>query len=350
MVGGMKLETANLTPGHMRMEIEVIKMEENKKQDEEDDDQLDNSTKKVPDGYKIIDEVGQGIKQYKQTLWKVEHIATGNHYLIKHVRHEGRNGIAPGVYREICILKHLTRCGAPNIVKILHTITAKKRLFIVYENMSMHLKKYINRYPISDHQIQQIAGSILRGVDFYLTKGFLHRDIKPINLMVSERGEIKIAGFGLSTRMFYPTHPLSNEVQSLWYRAPEIVLGEKNYGWAIDAWSVGVIFAELRNKLELFRADSKIDLLFKIFQLKGTPNKERWPDAKRLPNHSDAFPRWRPLPLFAVLDNLPAPFVNLIERLTELDPKKRISPGEALKHRYFQTNLEDNISLLDSLC
>jgi len=345
----MKLETADVTPGHTRMEIGVINVEENKKQDDEDEDQLDN-TKKAPDGYRVLDEVVEGMSEPNHTLWKVEHIATGKHYLIKHVQHEDRNGIAPSVYREICILKHLTRCGAPNIVKILHTITAKKRLFIVYENMSMHLRRYINRYPISDHQIQQIAGSILRGVDFYLTKGFLHRDLKPINVMVSERGGIKIAGFGLGTRMFNPTHPLSNEVQSLWYRAPEIVLGERNYGWAIDAWSVGVIFSELGNKLELFRADSKIDLLFKIFQLKGTPNKDRWPDAKRLPNYSEAFPRWRPLPLFAVLDNLPPPFINLIERLTELDPKKRISPGEALKHRYFQTNLEDNYAMLDSLC
>jgi len=321
-------------------------VKDTKTQDEDEESQLANSKKKVPEGYRFLDEVRKGMSWLNQTLVKAEHIASGKQYLIKQVDLVSGNGIAPSEYREICILKHLTRCDAPNIVKILHTMTSKKHLFIVYENMSMHLRRYINRYTLSGQQIQQIAGSILRGVDFYLSKGFLHRDLKPVNIMVSEKGGIKIAGFGCGTRIYNTSHPLSNDVQSLWYRAPEIVLGETNYGWAVDIWSVGVILSEFGNKLELFRADSTIDLLFKIFQLKGTPNKERWPDARKLPNYSDAFPRWRPLPLCAVLDNFSREFVDLIERLTELDPKKRISPGDALKHRYFQTNIEENFSLI----
>jgi len=347
----MKLESLEEAEGVKKMELGVVddmNVEDNKTQDEDEENPDEDSTRKVPEGYRFLDEVRKGMNWLNQTLVKAEEIATEKQFLIKHVDLEAVNGIAPSEYREICILKHLTRCHAPNIVKILHTMTTKKHLFIVYENMSMHLRRYINRYTLSEQQIQQIAGSILRGVDFYLSKGFLHRDLKPINIMVSETGAIKIAGFGCGTRMCNTAQPLSNDIQSLWYRAPEIVLGETNYGWAVDIWSVGVILSEFGYKLELFRADSTIDLLFKIFQLKGTPNKERWPDARKLPHYSDAFPRWRPLPLCAVLDNLPREFVDLIERLTELDPKKRFSPGEALKHRYFKTNMEENFSMISA--
>ncbi|KAJ3220395.1 Cyclin-dependent kinase 11A [Dinochytrium kinnereticum] len=111
----------------------------------------------------------------------------------------------------------------------------------------------------------------------------IHRDLKTSNLLMNNRGELKVADFGLARRFGDPPGPLTQLVVTLWYRAPELLLGAKDYSTAVDMWSLGCIFAELVNKEPMAPGRSEIDQLNKIFKLLGTPNEKIWPGFMDLP-------------------------------------------------------------------
>lgn len=90
----------------------------------------------------------------------------------------------------------------------------------------------------------------------------MHRDLKPQNLLVDRYGSLKIADFGLARAFMVPIRQYTHEVVTLWYRAPEILLGQKAYAPGVDMWSVGTIFAEMVTKRPLWPGDSEIDELY----------------------------------------------------------------------------------------
>jgi serine/threonine protein kinase len=120
----------------------------------------------------------------------------------------------------------------------------------------------------------------------------MHRDLKPQNLLVNAAGDIKIADFGLARAYSIPIRVLTHEVVTLWYRAPEILLGSKTYAPPVDIWSMGVIFVEMLTKRPLFPGDSEIDQIFKIFRMLGTPDDTIWPNVSQLPDFKAVFPAW----------------------------------------------------------
>lgn len=179
-----------------------------------------------------------------------------------------------------------------------------------------------------------------------------HRDIKPHNIlmqrgahnpsgMVEGAGErawtLKLADFGLARVFNLPLRPYTHEVVTLWYRAPEILLGIKSYSWAVDIWSVACMLAEMLNGRPLFPGDSEIDQLLKIFRVMGTPRVESWPGVTTLPDWKDCFPKWQPQPLEGVVPALDADFtgLDLLGRMLQYDPDRRITAREALEHPFF---------------
>lgn len=135
----------------------------------------------------------------------------------------------------------------------------------------------------------------------------------------------------------------NNILQSvtLWYRAPEILLGCLEYSFAVDIWSIGCIIAEMHLKRPLFQGEYDIDQLYKIFRIMGTPNVNVWPDVVTLQHYKKTFPQWSPKNLRDEIPTLSSLEADLISRMLVYDPNHRISAKQALNHVRFN-NIECN--------
>jgi serine/threonine protein kinase len=160
-----------------------------------------------------------------------------------------------------------------------------------------------------------------------------------MQLLISADGtQLKLADFGLARLSAIPNGPYTFEVVTLWYRAPELLLGANRYSTSVDVWSIGCIFAEMATGMPLFPGRSDIDQLFKIFQRRGTPTAEMWPAVLRLPHYNPEFPSW---PLQNITQYVSQHALgsenaaDLLNKLLQYDPDRRISCKAALQHPYF---------------
>nr|KYP39605.1 Cyclin-dependent kinase B2-2 [Cajanus cajan] len=123
-------------------------------------------------------------------------------------------------------------------------------------------------------------------------------------------------------------------ILTLWYRAPEVLLGATHYSMAVDMWSVACIFAELVTKQARFPGDSELQQLLHIFRLLGTPNEEMWPGVSKLMNWYE-YPQWNPQNLSTAVPNLDELGLDLLSQMLKYEPSKRISAKKAMEHPYF---------------
>lgn len=193
---------------------------------------------------------------------------------IKKIRLEQEDeGIPSTTLREISSLKELNH---PNIIKLLEIIykPLHQKLFLVFEFLPMDLRKYIRtkQGDFETWEILIITKQILEALYHCHTWRIFHRDIKPQNILIDDKTLlVKIADFGLARVFSVPLKALTHEIETLWYWAPEILLGLDEYCLGVDTWPVGCIIGEMLQKRPLFRGDSEIDQIFKIFQMFGTP-------------------------------------------------------------------------------
>jgi len=156
---------------------------------------------------------------------------------------------------------------------------------------------------------------------------------------MNNRGTIKVADFGLARRYGDPVGVggMTQLVVTLWYRAPEILLGATTYSTEIDMWSVGCIFAELILKEPLFQAKSELEMLSMIFKLLGPPTADSWPDYTSLPlAKTIALPASQASQFRQKFPYLTTAGINLMSSLLAYDPNQRITAEEALQHEYFR--------------
>ena len=126
---------------------------------------------------------------------------------------------------------------------------------------------------------------MLRGLAHMHDRWFVHRDIKPSNLLYNNQGRLALADFGLARPYGEPARPYTHMVVTLWYRAPELLMGQRTYdSTAIDMWSTGCVFAEVIRRKVLLRGEGEIDQLDKTFKLLGAPSEANWPGYSSLPN------------------------------------------------------------------
>jgi len=209
---------------------------------------------------------------------------------------------------------------------------------LVFEYLEFDLKKYMRAKgsALPQQQAMSFLYQILQSLIYLHSHRIFHRDLKPQNLLVSSDGQtIKLADFGLARAFGLPIKTYTHEVVTLWYRCPEILLGQEQYSLGVDLWSTGCIFAEMVQKKPLFVGDSEIDQIFKIFKVLGTPNENNWPDALKLKDFKPSFPKFKGIPMSEHTPTLEEIEVHLLEGLVALDPNKRISAKQALLHPYF---------------
>lgn len=245
------------------------------------------------------------------------------------------DGIQPTVLREICYLKHFSH--HKNIVNVIHFDPDYK--FVVMQYYPLNLKEYIKHTTLNLENIRNIGLQILKGIDFMHSHGFMHRDLKPQNILVDHLSNaVVLADFGLVTRFTCKKIPREKtiEVCTLWYRPPELLLGDKHYTTFIDIWSFGCILYEIFSQKPLFPGDCEIGQLYCIFKLIGTPNEDF---LKSLPNWKDIFPKWDGN-FEEKFKDCDQNFKDVLKKCLILDPTKRYSTIDCLNHKFFDNNVE----------
>uniref|UniRef100_A0A8C8FZC8 cyclin-dependent kinase n=1 Tax=Oncorhynchus tshawytscha TaxID=74940 RepID=A0A8C8FZC8_ONCTS len=271
------------------------------------------------------------------TVFKGRSKLTDNLVALKEIRLEHEEGAPCTAIREVSLLKDLKHANIVTLHDIVHT---DKSLTLVFEYLDKDLKQYMDDCGniMSMHNVKIFLFQILRGLAYCHKRKVLHRDLKPQNLLINERGELKLADFGLARAKSVPTKTYSNEVVTLWYRPPDVLLGSSEYSTQIDMWGVGCIFYEMAAGRPLFPGSTVEDELHLIFRLLGTPSEDSWPGISGVDEFkSYNFPKYKPQPFINHAPRLDTEGIELVLSFLKYESKRRISADEAMKQAYFKS-------------
>lgn len=260
---------------------------------------------------------------------------------LKRIRMEGeRDGFPVTAVREIKLLQSLKHT---NIVNLQEVMVEKNDCFMVFEYLSHDLTGLLNHpsFKLDAAQKKHLAKQMFEGLDYLHNRGVLHRDIKAANILVSSDGILKLADFGLA-RFYAKHHQLdyTNRVITIWYRSPELLLGETQYGPPVDIWSAACVMMEIFTRHAIFPGDGgEISQLDKIYAVLGTPNKTEWPNLIEMPWFELLRQGYRKPNVFEqkYKDRLPPAAFDLLAAMLRYDPAKRPTAAEVLEHPYFTT-------------
>lgn len=284
--------------------------------------------------FEKIEKIGEGTYG---VVYKGRNKITGEVVAMKKIRLESEDeGIPSTAIREISLLKELKH---PNVVNLKDVLMEESRLYLIFEFLSMDLKKYMDTLPqgkmMNPELVRSYMYQITSAMLFCHRRRVLHRDLKPQNLLIDQKGVIKIADFGLGRSFGIPVRVYTHEIVTLWYRAPEVLLGSQRYACPVDIWSIGCIFAEMVTRKPLFQGDSEIDQLFRMFRILKTPTEDIWPGVTELQDYKTNFPCWNQVQLEKQVKGMSAVGLDLLAQTLVYDPTKRISAKRMLEHEYF---------------
>ncbi|KAL2075981.1 hypothetical protein VTL71DRAFT_924 [Oculimacula yallundae] len=334
---------------------------------------------RVIDRYKVIGFISSGT--YGRVYKAVGRHGQPGEFAIKKFKpdKEGEQiqytGISQSAVREMALCSELSHM---NVIRLIEIILEDKCIFMVFEYAEHDLLQIIHhhtqptRHPIPPSTVKSIMFQLLNGCQYLHANWVLHRDLKPANIMVTSSGEVRIGDLGLARLFNKPLHSLfsgDKVVVTIWYRAPELLLGSRHYTPAIDMWAIGCIFAELLSLRPIFKGeeakmDSKKTVPFqrnqmqKIVEIMGIPTKDKWPHLVNMPEYNQLstlsssssksgshLEKW----YYATINahggsNAPSSNASLgvegyklLSSLLEYDPERRLTAQQALLHPFFST-------------
>jgi serine/threonine protein kinase len=294
--------------------------------------------------YKPLKKLGKGT--YGQVYSALDRL-TEETVAIKMIVMDLENEYLFLVFREIGILKALKHFA---IVPVLDVVVIDASVvWIVTPLFDSDLRMFFKTFDRRKVPIQiasVIMFQLLSAVSYCHALHVVHRDIKPQNILIDHKSlKIKLADFGLSKSFsnrimsLHDNLPMTREIVTLWYRAPEIILGAQLYSEAIDLWSLGVVLMEMCSGLSLFAGKSEVDTLIRIFKLVGTPTIDNCPDSGKWTNWSRLFPQWSSEDALSRIQHvdpaLPTFIPEIVHGLIHINPNKRTSSECVLRHAWF---------------
>jgi len=248
---------------------------------------------------------------------------------------------AQRTYREIMLLQELN--GHENIIRLLNVIKAEndKYIYLIFEFMETDLHTVIRANILEDIHKEYVMYQNLKALKFIHSSEIIHRDLKPSNIFIDSECHIKVGDFGLARSVANTLKDgsvpvLTDYVATRWYRAPEILLGSTKYSKAVDMWSLGCIFAELLTGKPLFPGTSTLNQLNKVLELTGKPNAE---DIEAIQSNLastmlESMPAIKTKSFKSMFPNASPKALDLLQKLLQFNPNKRITVEEALEHPY----------------
>ena len=293
-------------------------------------------SKKIADRYQVISKLGEGA--YGK-VYLAEDLKNKNQKVaVKQLKSSSvEEGVPISSLREISLLKELNHI---NIVKLMDVVHLQNNIVLVFEYVETDLKimlKKNNNKGLEPKLYKSFLYQLLKGIQHIHRMKILHRDIKSENLLISKDNKLKITDFGLARGYGLPIKNFRNDVVSLWYRAPDILLGNENYERSVDMWSIGCIFAEMVNGSIIFKGFSEKEQVRKIFEILGTPTEKTYPMYMKYSEwKKETWEVYYPKNLKEILPTLSDDGIDLLKKLLELDPEKRINATDALEHPFFK--------------
>ena len=249
---------------------------------------------------------------------------------------------------EECVLQNevrfLGKLNNENIVKLLEVNREQNNeVSYIFELCDCNLFEFIEKHRkqkmfISEAKVRNIIYQITCGIKYLHSKNIMHRDLKPENiLMILNNNLVKIADFGTAKEIpDFKDNSLTDYVCTRWYRAPECTLKSNSYNEKIDIWAIGCIMAELYTLKPIFPGIDEFDQLNKIIKITGTPEFNDWPEGFALIQKNNIrMPNYNKGNLKEIVFNANEEAIDFLESIFELNPERRPSASELLKHPYF---------------
>ena len=248
-------------------------------------------------------------------------------------------GLPVGSVREITLLLGLRH---RNIVELIEVVVGRslESIYLVMQYCEQDLASLIDnmKQPFNEPQVKCIMLQLLDGLNYLHDRFIVHRDLKLANLLMTDKGRLKIADFGLARTFEEPPKAMTPVVVTLWYRAPEVLFGAKAQTTAVDLWSAGCIFGELLRHKPLMPGRSELEQIDFIINILGRPNNSIWPGFSSLPlaknftSMNDQKFNTLKHKFHWISDSA----LDLLQEFLTYDPKQRISAYRARKSRYFK--------------
>ena len=316
--------------------------------------------------FTVVGQIGKGSagSVTKATVKK-----TGATVAIKHITNQRFTSFSAALaQREV---RALSRIRHPNVLRLLEVVRENEMLYLILEYAEASLYQWMRaaKAPLGEPMVRVLAHRLLLATNHVHKCGFVHRDVKPMNILVSHFDgdpsllKLKLADFGAARELPRTVpgtvrhEPLTPYVSTRWYRAPEVLLHASGYAAAVDMWAVGVIIAEAYRLQPLFPGNTTIDQLDRIAAVLGRPTEDAlggaqaWPYGCELVRrheqiHSHRFPRCEPISIAQIVPHANADGLDLVASLLRWDPAQRLTAQQALRHPFVSSKLISSLRLV----